>query len=213
MAMLRLSLEESARHAHVQLLIYRDFLPPHQGLGGNQMDTELLFETRGSGRNFDRCAGDPVCGSVRGDALLQRRAPEHGRTHAQLRDPARPLDAEPARGRAREHGDGPGLAGASVPPDRGGRGPRHRLLQPRPGGDGPERRFREDPAQRGARLCPHRLQGHPDRGAPRLVHEHVRLDGELRRRLRRQRHLQDGTSTRTRRRNATSPSPGSPRAR
>ena len=50
-------------------------------------------------------------------------------------------------------------------------------------------------SRRSCRTCcndyvPVGLQGHPDRGAAGLVHEHLRLDGQLRRGVRRQRHLQ-----------------------
>ena len=76
---------------------------------------------------------------------------------AELRHPARPLDAQPARGGAGEHGDGRRLAGPAVPADRGHRRAGHRLLRPGPGGDGPTARsnFEKILPQRGAATtCP-----------------------------------------------------------
>ena len=56
--------------------------------------------------------------------------------------------------------------------------------------DGRRRRFREDSARRVAIPCAGGAQGHFDRGAVGVVHEHVRFDGQFRRGLRRERHLQ-----------------------
>ena len=97
----------------------------------------------------------PVCP----DALPQGRARQHGRPNPQLRHPARPLDPQPARGRAREPHDGHRLAGPAVPAHRRHRHARHRLLRTRAAADGGGRqgRFRADPAQRREPLPAHRL--------------------------------------------------------
>ena len=50
-----------------------------------------------------------------GMLFLKGRAGEHGRADAQLRHPAHPLDAQPARGGAGKHGHGRGVAGAAFP--------------------------------------------------------------------------------------------------
>ena len=99
------------------------------------------------------------------------------------------FDAQSARGGAGKHGDGPGVAGASFPVDRRHSRARHCLLQPGTGRDGRQSEFREDPAAGPACLRPGRVQRDPHCGFDRFVHEHLRFDGQLRRGLRRERHL------------------------
>ena len=99
------------------------------------------------------------------------------------------FDAQPTRGGAREHGDGDGLAGAAVPADRGHHGAGAGVFQPGPGGDGHESEFRKNSAECFKQICAGGFEGHTDRGAAGVVHEHLRLDGEFGRGLRGQRHL------------------------